>query len=203
MCDGQPLSSTHHFKLMLDFEKIIARVMQQSPLRLVAIDGLPLAGKSTLADRLALALGTECVRLDDFVKPEAEWRSHDQPSFPFDYIRYDEFVAAVSGLATSGLCSFRPFSFETGSIEREAREVRVDRPVIIEGVSALHPDLAPLYDLRIWVESDAATTLATCGQRGMGPWAREWCELFLPSVELYLQTQPWERADILARGRGK
>jgi uridine kinase len=188
---------------MLDYARIIARVVQQSPLRLVAIDGLPLAGKSTLADRLALALGTESVRLDDFVKPEAEWRSHDQPSFPFDYIRYDEFVAAVSGLATSGLCSFRPFSFETGSIEREAREVRVDRPVIIEGVSALHPDLAPLYDLRIWVESDAATTLAACGQRGMGPWAREWCELFLPSVELYLQTQPWERADILARGRGK
>jgi hypothetical protein len=27
---------------MLDFEKIIERVVQQSPLRLVAIDGLPL-----------------------------------------------------------------------------------------------------------------------------------------------------------------
>ncbi len=188
---------------MLDFEKVIARVVQRSPLRLVAIDGLPLAGKSTLADRLALALGAECVRLDDFVKPEAEWRSHNQPSFPFDFIRYDEFVAAASGLATSGLCSFRPFSFETGGIEREAREVRVDRPVIVEGVSALHPDLAPLYDLRIWVESDAASTLAASGQRGMGPWAREWRELFLPSVDLYLQTKPWERADILARGRGK
>jgi hypothetical protein len=55
----------------------------------------------------------------------------------------DEFVAAVSGLATSSLCSFRPFSFETGSIEREAREVRVDRPVLVEGVSALHSDLTP------------------------------------------------------------
>jgi nicotinamide riboside kinase len=53
---GQPLRSAHYLKLMLDFEKIIARVVQQSSLRLVAIDGLPLAGKSTLADRLALAL---------------------------------------------------------------------------------------------------------------------------------------------------
>jgi hypothetical protein len=75
--------------------------------------------------------------------------------------------------------------------------------IIVEGVSALHPDLAPLYDLRIWIESDAASALAALGQRGMGPWAREWRELFLPSVELYLQTKPWERADILARGRGK
>jgi hypothetical protein len=32
-------------KLMLDFEQVIARVVQRSPLRLVAIDGLPLAGK--------------------------------------------------------------------------------------------------------------------------------------------------------------
>jgi uridine kinase len=188
---------------MLDFEKIIARVVQQSPLRLVAIDGLPLAGKSTLADRLALALGTECVRLDDFVKPEAQWQSRDQPSFPFDFIRYNEFMSAVTQLATSGFCSFRRFNFETFGIEGEAREVRLDRPVIVEGVTALHPDLAPLYDLRIWVESDAASTLAACAQRGMGPWEREWRELFLPSVDLYLQTKPWERADILARGRGK
>jgi uridine kinase len=151
---------------MLDFEKIIARVVQQSPLRLVAIDGLPLAGKSTLADRLALALGTECVRLDDFVKPEAEWRSHDQPSFPFDFIRYDEFVATVSGLATSSLCSFRPFSFETGSIERVAREVRVDRPVIVEGVSALH------RKKQTWAERAAVMRLPAAG--GSRPRSRAW-----------------------------
>ena len=79
----------------------------------------------------------------------------------------------------------------------------VDQLVIVEGVSALHVDLAPLYDLRIWVESDAQSTLAASAQRGMGPWVREWRELFLPSVELYLLTKPRERADIVARGRGK
>jgi uridine kinase len=188
---------------MLDFQEVIGRVAQRSWPGLVAIDGLPLAGKSTLADRLAAAAGAECIRLDDFVKPEAEWRSHDQPSFPFDFIRYDEFLVAVTGLATSGRCSFRPYNFETARIESEAREIRVDRLVIVEGVSALHVDLAPLYDLRIWVESDAQSTLAASGQRGMGPWEREWRELFLPSVELYLLTKPRERADIVARGRGK
>jgi hypothetical protein len=35
---------------MLDFEDVIAAVVDRSPLRLIAIDGLPLAGKSTLAD---------------------------------------------------------------------------------------------------------------------------------------------------------
>ena len=188
---------------MLDFQEVIGRVTQRPGLRLVAIDGLPLAGRSTLVDRVAVAAGAECIRLDDFVKPEAEWRSHDQPSFPFDFIRYNEFMAAVTGLATSGRCSFRPYDFETARVESAAREVRVDRPVIVEGVSALHVDLAPLYDLRIWVESDAQSTLAACAQRGFGPWAREWRELFLPSVQLYLLTKPRERADIVARGRGR
>jgi uridine kinase len=188
---------------MLDFQEIIGRVTYRSGPGLVAIDGLPLAGKSTLADHLVVASGAECVRLDDFVKPEAEWRSHDQPSFPFDFIRYDEFMAAVIGLATSGRCSFRPYSFETARIESEAREVWVDRLVVVEGVSALHVDLAPLYDLRIWVESDAQSTLAASEQRRMGPWVREWRELFLPSVELYLLTKPRDCADIVAKGRGK
>src|SRR6516164_501377 len=159
---------------MLDFQEVVGRVTQRPGLRLVAIDGLPLAGKSTLADRVAVAAGAECIRLDDFVKPEAEWRSHDQPSFPFDYIRYGEFMAAVVGLATREVCSYRSYDFETGDIEREPREVRLDRAVIVEGVSALHPNLAPLYDQRIWVESDEASTLTASLQRGMGRWDREW-----------------------------
>src|SRR5262245_30407810 len=56
-------------------------------LRLVAIDGLPLAGNTTLADRLATAIRGACVFLDDFIKPEREWRWRDRPSFPFDFIR--------------------------------------------------------------------------------------------------------------------
>jgi uridine kinase len=137
------------------------------------------------------------------VKPEAEWSSHDQPSFPFDFIRYRAFMAAVQELAAEGGCSFRPWDWATFGVAHEPREVRADRPVVIEGVSALHPDLAPLYDLRIWVGSDAASILAASHARGVGRWAREWQELFLPSVELYLRTNPLERADIVARGRGK
>jgi uridine kinase len=184
---------------MLNFEEVIARAAMLSPLRMVGIDGLPLAGKSTLADRLATAIGAQCVRLDDFIKPEQDWRSHDQPSFPFDYIRYDEFIAAVKGLAVTGTCSYRIYDYETGMVATGSRTVR--QPVIVEGVSALHPDLAPVYDLRIWVESDSASTLTASYQRGVGSWAREWSRLFLPSVELYLRTAPRDRADIIAKGR--
>jgi hypothetical protein len=54
------LAATGKVKLMIDFEKVIAKVVQRPPLRLVAIDGLPLADKSTLADRLAMAVAAEC-----------------------------------------------------------------------------------------------------------------------------------------------
>jgi hypothetical protein len=101
---------------MLTFEEVVDLVgSKQKPL-LVAIDGLPLSGKTTLALRLINELGAECVQLDDFVKPEAERPSRDIPSFPFDYIRHDEFVSAVCSLAQNHSCLFHPYDWETGRI---------------------------------------------------------------------------------------
>jgi uridine kinase len=189
-------------RAVLSFDEVIASVGAQPGLRLMGIDGLPMAGKSTLASQLAVATGGACVHLDEFVKPEAEWRWHDRPSFPFDYIRYDQFLDAVTTLAENGWCQYRPYNWATGKAADAARVVRVDGPVIVEGVSALHPDLDPLYGLRIWVESDATTVLAASQARGVGAWMREWEEMFLPSAGLYLQTDPRARADVLAAGRG-
>ena len=187
---------------MLNFDEVEALLGQRLASRLVAIDGLPLAGKSTLAARLADTFGLDCVHLDDFIKPEADWPSRNTPSFPFGYIRYDEFLAAVTSLARAGICSYRPYDWSTGRVDTPLREVRADRPVIVEGVSALHPALAPLYDLRFWVESDADTVLSASTARGVGPWEREWREMFIPSVELYLETEPKARADFVVIGRG-
>ena len=187
---------------MLTFDEVVAFVgSKQKPL-LVAIDGLPLSGKTTLAVRLIKELGAECLWSDDFVKPEAEWPSRNIPSFPFDYIRYDDFVAAVRSLARDRRCSFHTYNWEAGRIADEAKVIRGDGIALVEGVSALHPDLTSLYDLRIWIENDAKTTLAASLERGVGSWARQWEFVFLPSVELYLQTDPKARADVVALGRG-
>lgn len=187
---------------MLSFDEVIAFVGQRPHLRFLAIDGLPLAGKTTLADRLAEAIGGACIFLDDFIKPERERRWRDRPSFPFDFIRHDEFVDAVRSLSADGECRYQPWDYRTGERACFDCVVRSDEPVIVEGVGALHPDLAALYDLRIWAENDAATLLDAARARGVGNWAREWEIMFVPSVALYLQTDPISRADLLAAGRG-
>jgi uridine kinase len=187
---------------MLTFDGVIALVASKPKPILVAIDGLPLAGKTTLALGLVEEFGAEYMGLDDFVRPEAEWPSRDTPSFPFDWIRYSELVTAVRSLAHDRRCIFHPYDWDTGQIAPEPKVIRGDGIALVEGVSVLHPDLTQLYDLRIWVESDPATTLAATLERGVGSWAHEWQLMFLPSVELYLRTDPKSRADVVALGRG-
>lgn len=186
---------------MLTFDDIVTMAANQTRPLLVAIDGRPLAGKSTLAQRLVREHQACVLYLDDFVLPEAQWPPRDQPGFPFPYIRYDEFLAAVRDLALHGACQVRRFDWETGQVAAQATTLRHSGLTIVEGVSALHPDLAPLYDLRLWVESDAASTLKAAIARGVGPWAHEWEHYFLPSVERYLRTDPPSRADHIVQGR--
>lgn len=187
---------------MIDFDAAIALAAARPGLRLIGIDGLPLAGKSTLAERMARRLGAEILWFDDFVRPEAEWPARDRPSYPFDYMRHGEFLDAVRLLARDGRCAYRPWDWDRMRIADAERVFTLDQPVIVEGVSALHPELSPLYDLRIWVESDAATTMAASLARGVGAWEAEWRDMFLPSAALYLATDPRARADIVVSGRG-
>jgi uridine kinase len=187
---------------MIDFDAAVALVASRPQTRLIGIDGLSVSGKSTLADRLETELGAQVLYLDDFILPEAEWRGRIGPSFPFEYVRYAEFLAAVQMLARGETICIPLYDWSTGRVGDAHREIRPEGMVVVEGVSALHPNLAPLYDLRLWVESDATTTLAASLARGVGDWEREWRELFLPSVALYLETEPRARADYVVAGRG-
>lgn len=179
----------------------IDRIAQSTP-SLMAIDGLPCGGKSTLAERLRARLDGDCLHLDEFVLPKRDWPEAMKPAFPFEYIRYAAFMEAVRTLATVGAYSFNPFDWGTCQVSPHVRTITRDRPLIIEGVSSLNPQLCALFDVRVFVESDRSTTLHAAVQRGVGPWEHEWREVFLPSADLYMATQPQHRADVLVMGRG-
>ncbi|MDR3683590.1 MAG: hypothetical protein P4L11_07665 [Geothrix sp.] len=168
---------------------------------LIAIDGLPCAGKTTLAMRLQQAHGFECLHVDEFLRPEEEWRGC-QPAFPFPYLRYEEFLQAVSDLAELGACSYHPFDWTTLQVSTTPRQITTLRPVIVEGISALVPLLEPYYGLKIFIDSDRNSILDIAPKRSLGIWLREWREIFLPSVDMYMLTHPERRADIIIPGRG-
>ena len=72
---GMTLSST------LDFTEA-ASLAATSGARFIAIDGLPVSGKTTLADQIAPTIGAEILWLDEFVMPEAGWRGKAQQPSP-------------------------------------------------------------------------------------------------------------------------
>jgi uridine kinase len=67
---------------------------------LIAIDGLPCSGKGTLVGRLKERMDLDCIEVDDFVLPEEQWPSRNQPAFPFPFIRYKAFLEAVKTLTS-------------------------------------------------------------------------------------------------------
>ena len=183
-------------------DEVVARLADLPAATLIAIDGLPCSGKSTLADKIQTAYGFECLYLDDFVRPRDEWPSSSRAAFPFEYIRYDEFTGAIRTLASKGQCTYLPFDWETLTTSAEPKTLRLTRPVIVEGVSSLNPAVVELYGPKIFVDSDRSTTLEAAIRRGGGTWSAEWRDLFLPSVDIYMQSHPDRRADLIVPGRG-
>ena len=187
---------------MTGSDELLDLIRARPDLRLIGIDGLPVSGKSTLADRFAEEFGSNVISLDDFVLPQAEWPTPIRPGFPFPYIRHAAFFGSVETLAHTGACRFQLYDWDRQALG-SWKEVRLgEKPVVVEGVSALAAKLAPLYDLKIWVESDRDTTLQASLERGVGDWEKQWRELFMPSVDIYLDTNPMERADVIIAGRG-
>jgi uridine kinase len=182
--------------------EITARIKKFPDPCLIAIDGLPCSGKSTLAEQLKNDLGLACLYLDDFMLPRKDWPVPCPPAFPFQYMRYTQFMTAVQTLAKTGNCRFHPFEWNTGRVAQAEKVLSLDKPIIVEGVSTLHPNLLPYYALRIFVDSDKQTLAQALSVREQGSRIRNWHDLFLPSIELYMVTDPKKRADIFFAGRG-
>lgn len=169
---------------MLSFGEASALARRLGP-RLLAVDGLPCSGKSTLAEKMAEANGFQCIAVDDFFQ------------------RYEEFLTAIRELAGSGRCSYYPFDWPSMRFSQERRTVMLaNGPVIVEGTSSLHPDLAPLFDVRFFVESDETTILDAVLRRDGNYFENEWRDLWLPNAALYMETKPRQRADFFVAGRG-
>lgn len=182
-------------------ELIACLALNQTRPILIGIDGRPCSGKSTLADKLVEEIGAEAIFLDDFFIPQADWPKDIKPAFPFPFFRYQEFVQGVLALSHGRIFRYRAFDWVTKRLG-DLRTVDPKNTIIVEGVSALCEQLVSYFYRKIFVVSDRTDEFDAIAERENQEGLMLWKQLYLPSVELYWQTKPWKRADILYAGRG-
>jgi uridine kinase len=195
-------------------------VAHPSPL-LVAIDGRTAAGKTTLADELVAPierLGRPTIRIgiDDFHLPRAERRQRgcDLPAWQSYYLHafdYPAIRAALLPLRPSGDRWYRRARFDLlhdTPIVEQPRLAPADAVVLVDGVFLYRPELDDLWNMRLFVDVDAADTLRRGPPRDVA-WhgavdaaIPAYENRYIPGEEHYLALiDPRGRADIIVDNR--
>ncbi len=193
----------------------IAAVRPGHTLR-VAIDGIDAAGKTTLADELApllAARGRPVIRatIDGFHNPRSVRYQRGRLS-PEGYFQDSFNLAAV---VDSLLAPLSPGG--DGVYRSAAFDYRVDAPVhvapqqappqailLFDGIFLARPELAPYWDLFLFVHISFDTCLARAWERNKGSSEteetvrRRYQTRYLPAQRAYLAAhRPMDRADLV------
>jgi uridine kinase len=155
--------------------------------RIVAIDGLGGAGKSTLAGQLAGELEAPIVRTDHF----ASWDN------PVGW--WPELLArALEPLAGGKPASYHPTSWHGD--DKAPVVVQPAEFVILEGVTASRTAFRPYLAYSIWVETPREVRLKR-GLRRDGLEARSQWEEWMDAEDRYVELErPAAHADCVLRG---
>ncbi|NUO57134.1 MAG: uridylate kinase [Hamadaea sp.] len=181
----------------------------------VAVDGPPAAGKTTLADELAVLLrgrGHRVIRatIDDFLVPRAQRYPRGEfsaESCYFDAHDYDALNRVLlDPLGPGGDRRFQPAIYDRTTdtaLSPPVATASADAVLVFDGVFLLRPDLIDRWDLRVFVSTSPEKTVdrAVIRERSASSRAeveRRWHERYIPAQRLYFATaRPTEYADIV------
>ena len=131
--------------------RVLASPARLGEVRLVVVDGPAGSGKTTVAARLAAALGdAQVVRMDDLYEG---WSGLDDTVFD----RLDTWVLGPLRSGRDG--RYRRYDWDAGQFA-EWHDVPVAAALVIEGVGAGARPVDPYAVLRVWVEAPADVRLA-------------------------------------------
>ncbi|MGW8485195.1 cytidylate kinase family protein [Streptomyces sp. NPDC055886] len=205
-------------ELLSQLAESIESVRVGHPVR-VAIDGPPAAGKTTLADELAVVLraqGREVIRatIEGFLFRKAQRYQRGEYSPEgcyFDSHDHDTMCQVLlDPLGPDGDRKFQPAVYDRGSdtaLRLPITEARADAVLLFDGVFLLRPELVDRWDLSIFMSVTFERTLDRARTRGealAGSAAstteieRAWRNRYIPSQQLYFAAaHPADHADII------
>ncbi|MGW5402325.1 hypothetical protein [Streptomyces sp. NPDC003952] len=170
--------------------------------RILAVDGAGGSGKTTLAAVVAGLLdGAATVHGDDFYRPMPEQeREHFDAEQGyhryFDWERLRDQVLVP--LRADRAARYQLYDWSTGRLGAWC-EVAAGGVVVVEGVYSARPELAPYYDLSVYVDTPRDVCLRRVRARGENP--EEWILRWRAAEDHYLRTTwPQTRAGVLVRG---
>jgi len=162
---------------------------------LIGIEGYGGAGKTTLAQKLAAALGdARVISIDDFiVKEKLVEPSWDGGAFDRDRLERQVLCPARHGEPAA----YQRLDWETNILSAPMAVPAVTY-LIVEGISAYHPSIERYYDVKIWIETPIASAQARGHTRdGSSENAAYW-ELWAQNDLAYQrQYHPEARADFI------
>ena len=181
----------------------------------VAVDGPPAAGKTTLADELAVVLraqGRQVIRatIEGFLFPQAQRYRRGEYSPEGCYLDNHDYDALnrvlLDPLGPGGDRRFQHAVYDRTpdtALSPPVTTASADAVLVFDGVFLLRPELVDRWDLRIFVSTAFAETVDRALIREQGVLSaadveRRWRERYIPSQQLYFATvRPTDHADIV------
>jgi uridine kinase len=181
----------------------------------VAVDGPPAAGKTTLADELAVVLraqGRDVIRatIEGFLFPQAQRYRRGEYSPEGCYLDNHDYDTLnrvlLEPLGPRGDRRFQHAVYDRSTdtaLSPPVTTASADAVLVFDGVFLLRPDLIDRWDLRIFVSTAFEETVDRALIREHTVFSaadveRRWRERYIPSQQFYFATvRPTDRADIV------
>ncbi|WP_371409048.1 uridylate kinase [Micromonospora zamorensis] len=181
----------------------------------VAVDGPPAAGKTTLADELAVVLraqGRDVIRatIDDFLFPRAQRYPRGEFSAEGCYFDTHDHGALnrvlLDPLGPDGDRRFQPAVYDHTTdtvLAPPLTTAAADAVLLFDGVFLMRPELIDRWDLRVFVSTALESTVERAvirERRGSSQVdvERRWRQRYIPAQQLYFATvRPSDHADII------
>ncbi len=181
----------------------------------VAVDGPPAAGKTTMADELAVVLraqGRDVIRatIEGFLFPKAQRYRRGEYSPEGCYLDNHDYDALnrvlLDPLGPGGDRRFQHAVYDRTTdtvVSPPVSTAPADAVLVFDGVFLLRPELIDRWDLRIFVSTAFEQTVDRALIREQGVMSaadveRRWRERYIPSQQIYFATvRPTDHADIV------